>query len=77
MYFEGKPKGLVLNKTNANTISDAYGDETEHWEGKEIVLYEAEVEQYQGLPDARHPPVHRANIAAEAAKVDRRSWPGR
>ena len=47
VYFEGKPKGLVLNKTNANTISAAYGDETEDWEGKETVLYEAEVE-YQG-----------------------------
>jgi hypothetical protein len=47
VYFEGKSKGLVLNKTNANTISAAYGDETEDWEGKETVLYEAEVE-YQG-----------------------------
>jgi hypothetical protein len=47
VYFEGKSKGLVLNKTNANTVSDAYGDETELWEGKETVLYEAEVE-YQG-----------------------------
>jgi|SRR6202030_3743486 hypothetical protein len=47
VYFEGKSKGLVLNKTNANTVSAAYGDETEDWEGKETVLYETEVE-YQG-----------------------------
>ena len=47
VYFEGKAKGLVLNKTNANTISAAYGDEMEDWEGKETVLYETEVE-YQG-----------------------------
>jgi hypothetical protein len=47
VYFERKEKGLVLNKTNANTIAVAYGDETEGWEGKEIVLFEAEVE-YQG-----------------------------
>ena len=47
VYFEGKAKGLVLNKTNANTISAAYGDEMEDWEGRETVLYETEVE-YQG-----------------------------
>jgi hypothetical protein len=47
VYFEDKAKGLVLNKTNANTISAAYGDEMEDWEGKEAVLYETEVE-YQG-----------------------------
>src|ERR1700722_20428048 len=47
VYFEVKAKGLVLNKTNANTISAAYGDEMEDWEGRETVLYETEVE-YQG-----------------------------
>ena len=47
LYFEGKEKGLVLNKTNANTISDAYGDETDQWEGGELVLYETMVE-FQG-----------------------------
>jgi hypothetical protein len=47
LFFEGKEKGLVLNKTNANTISAAYGDETDNWVGKEIVLYETPVE-YQG-----------------------------
>src|SRR4029077_18793814 len=54
VYFEGKSKGLVLNKTNANTISAAYGDETEDWEGKETVLYETEVEyQGRGIPGRR------------------------
>jgi hypothetical protein len=47
LYIEGKEKGLVLNKTNANTISAAYGDETDQWEGEEIVLYETMVE-FQG-----------------------------
>jgi hypothetical protein len=46
-YFEGKDKGLVLNKTNSNTISAAYGDETDDWVGAEIVLYETMVE-FQG-----------------------------
>jgi hypothetical protein len=38
LYFIGKEKGLVLNVTNANTISDRYGDDTETWHGQPIVL---------------------------------------
>ncbi len=47
LYFRGKEKGMVLNKTNANNISMVYGQETEAWEGKEIVLYPAWVD-FQG-----------------------------
>lgn len=40
LYFRGKDRGLVLNKTNANTIADIMGTyETDDWFGKEIVLY--------------------------------------
>lgn len=39
LYFKGKEKGLVLNKTNANTIESVYGDEMDDWIGAEIVLY--------------------------------------
>jgi len=42
--FRELDKSLVCNKTNANTISDIYGDETDEWPGKRIVLYETEVE---------------------------------
>ncbi len=47
LYFQGKDKGMVLNKINSNTISDAYGDDTEDWMGKELVLY-ATTTDYQG-----------------------------
>jgi len=47
LYFQGKEKGLVLNKTNANTIADTWGPNTDTWEGKEITLYPARVD-YQG-----------------------------
>jgi hypothetical protein len=47
LFFEGKDKGLVLNKTNAQTISTVYGNETDGWEGGVIVLYETMVE-FQG-----------------------------
>ena len=47
IYFLGKTKGAVLNKTNASNIAILYGDETEDWVGKEIVLFPAMVD-FQG-----------------------------
>ena len=47
LYFQGKNKGMVLNKTNAKKIMSAYGIDTQGWAGKEIVLFEAQVE-FQG-----------------------------
>lgn len=38
-YFQGKQKGVVVNKTNATNISAAYGPETDHWVGKPVVLF--------------------------------------
>lgn len=38
LYFLRIEKGLVMNKTNAETIGDAYGDETDAWVGKEVLL---------------------------------------
>lgn len=43
VHFEGKQKGLVLNKTNASTIAASLGDETDEWIGREITLYPAQV----------------------------------
>lgn len=47
LYFEGAQKGLVLNKTNARTIAESYGDELEGWVGKDIFLFSKLVD-YQG-----------------------------
>lgn len=47
LYFQGKDKGMVLNKTNANNIAYLYGEETDNWHGCEITLFEAMVD-YQG-----------------------------
>lgn len=38
LYFIRVEKGLVMNKTNAETIAGAYGDETDVWTGKEVLL---------------------------------------
>ena len=63
VYFEGKAKGLVLNKTNANTISAAKGDRPLR-----------DRSRIPGAADARDP---LSRAAPEAAKADRRSWRGR
>ena len=47
VYFQGKKRGLVLNKTNANNISVLHGDEMDAWIGKQITLFPAMVD-YQG-----------------------------
>ena len=45
VYFVGKEKGMVLNKTNANRIAELVGStETDHWAGFAIQLYAADVE---------------------------------
>ena len=43
-YFIGTEKGMVLNKTNANTIAKLHGTDTDSWSGKRIVLFETDVE---------------------------------
>lgn len=47
VYFHGKQKGLVTNKTNANNIASLYGDDTDDWTGQKIMLVEAMVD-FQG-----------------------------
>jgi hypothetical protein len=52
VYFQGKVKGIVLNKTNATTISDAYGDESDDWAGKPLLLYDTKTPFEGKLVDA-------------------------
>lgn len=47
LYFKGKDKGVVLNKTNAGTISDAYGDDSEDWFDQPLILFSVMVD-FQG-----------------------------
>ena len=39
LYFAGRAKGVVLNRTNAETISHRYGDDTDDWINKEVIIY--------------------------------------
>jgi hypothetical protein len=47
LYFVGKEKGVVLNKTNKNTIVGLYGTETDEWTGQPIEMFAALVD-FQG-----------------------------
>lgn len=47
LYFKGKEKGLVLNKTNGNTIGDGYGDDTDDWFDQPLILFSVKTD-YQG-----------------------------
>lgn len=39
LYFEGKDKPMVCNKTNGKTIAALYGNDASDWIGKSITLY--------------------------------------
>lgn len=45
--FQGIPRGLVLNKTNAMVLASSFGPETTLWHGQAIELYPEKV-MYQG-----------------------------
>ncbi len=39
LHFVGTEKGMVLNRTNSQEIANHFGDETDDWSGKRILLY--------------------------------------
>ena len=47
LFFQGKDRGVVLNKTNSAVLEDAFGGETDHWHGQKITLYPTKVD-FQG-----------------------------
>lgn len=47
IHFKGKERGLVLNKTNASTIAQMHGSDTDGWAGKSITLFASQTD-FQG-----------------------------
>ena len=39
LYFRGKTKGMVCNKTNGKALIAAFGDETDDWINNEVILF--------------------------------------
>jgi len=52
VYFRGKDRGLVLNKTNANVIAEIYGPETESWISQPITIYPTRTDYAGKMVDA-------------------------
>jgi hypothetical protein len=69
VYFVGKDKGVVLNKTNWNSIAEITGcDDSDDWSGHRIKLITAKVE-FQGkrVPAIRIEYAPAAGVAPKAA----------
>jgi hypothetical protein len=47
MHFQGKERGMIIKKTNANRLEHMFGPDTENWIGKEITI-RAEPVEFQG-----------------------------
>jgi hypothetical protein len=47
VYFQEDERGVVLNRTNSETISSIHGGDTDDWIGKQITLFATEVD-FQG-----------------------------
>jgi hypothetical protein len=39
VFFEGKDRGWVMNRTNATCLAAMFGDDTASWNGKRVTLY--------------------------------------
>ncbi len=77
VYFNGKEKGVVLNKTNSFTLANAYGDETTDWFGNDCILFSVMTE-YGGktapairvrIPTARDNPKQRDPISTAPQRM--------
>lgn len=51
IHLVGVPEAVPLNKTNARTIAELLGDETDHWQGHTIGLCVEEVESFGSIED--------------------------
>lgn len=63
VWFVGKEKSLILNKTNATSIAELHGPDTDAWTGKQIKLITARVEAFGKQADAIRiaPPANNLN----------------
>ncbi len=66
IYFQNMEKGMVGNRTNADTLADLYGEDTDGWIGREVILYVDPTVMYAGkrvgglrLKAPQAPPVSR------------------
>lgn len=51
VYFDGKDKGLICNKTNSKTIAAMYGNYVEQWVGQRVTLFVSTTRSPDGAGD--------------------------
>ena len=51
VWFVGREKAMILNKTNAETIAAMYGEETDTWKGRELEVFSMKVQGPNGIVD--------------------------
>ena len=62
LCFKDRQKGLVLNRTNAHAISEAYGEDSDDWIGKPVEVYPTTTQYLGNMVDClrlRIPPTPR------------------
>lgn len=72
IYFQGKEKGLVLNRTNAQIIESFLGSDVDGWIGKDLRLYVAQVPFQGKLVDAvrvEEPPLRAKPVRPEPRRA--------
>jgi hypothetical protein len=70
VFFQGKAKGLVLNKTNAKQIVTAYGDDSDDWTGKPLVLFPTMVDFRGDMVEAIRVKIPKPKITPEQRKAE-------
>ena len=71
VYFEEEDRGLVLNRTNARRLVDAFGDDADEWVGKRVVLYTEPVDFNGKTTDA----IRLKKAKSQAAPVEQDNVP--
>lgn len=51
VWFQGREKAMILNKTNAESIAAAYGNDTDGWLGKALEIFSMKVQGPNGIVD--------------------------
>ncbi len=67
LFFQGKAKAMLLNKTNLNTIAEVLGtDDLDAWEGGTITLYPTETDYAGKMVDCIRVRRKKASTAPQA-----------
>jgi hypothetical protein len=74
IYFNETDKGLVLNKTNANTISHLFGPETEGWSGKRISIFSTEVDFAGKQTLALRVRMRQPGASSDSTQIKAKTW---